>query len=216
MCQGGKYYENVMSTGQITKKTTNYAGKPVRFHDLVAKFGEIYLGGDLHATPTLVRKLFHARMPLVAASEKGLQLLAQVDKHSMNVAKRHYEVASPKNDAELGKLLYTLIFGNPPEFPSMKDMNTHVLTIKDVDVPEEVELRTIFDEDDVATEEVFAILDDVDDDDEPVFNFGDLFIKSEFMPLHDIKYEDEKKEVDITKSEVKSEPSSSLQVIILR
>lgn len=93
-------------------------GKKISIAGCLRRFGAIYFTGFEAPTCNLMRKMFHTEMHKVSRLDECMELLSKVDKHSPKVAKDVYVVRSAASDAELGKLLFKHVMGNPVEWPA--------------------------------------------------------------------------------------------------
>ena len=90
----------------------------VQANSLLRKFGAVYLPEHQHPEATLMRKLFASAIEDEDYKEKAAQLVADMDGHSKEVARRHYVLSNPSSDAKVGQSLYKQMFGAPEGWPS--------------------------------------------------------------------------------------------------
>jgi hypothetical protein len=104
--------------------------KKVQCSNQLNSFTVRYRGKDVPAmTPTLVRKWFHTKADTTKISEdvreKIMELLCRIDRHSVQVGKGVYVAKSAKDDAETSNTIFTLMMGEPVEFPTQDEIARH-------------------------------------------------------------------------------------------
>ena len=74
----------------------------------------------------LLRKYLHTQLKKIARGDDALDkvapLLAYTDRHTEKVARDIYSVSDPTDDAEAGKALYEIVWGEPVAWPSDEEM----------------------------------------------------------------------------------------------
>lgn len=79
--------------------------------DCLRRFGAVYLPKFQHPTVNLMRKWFTARTKF--ETDKALAFVARIQGHSLGIADRVYAVATPEQDAEVGKHLADVMLDGP-------------------------------------------------------------------------------------------------------
>jgi hypothetical protein len=92
------------------------------------RFYEAYLpSGRSRPTVNLLRKWCHTELSKVARSEDALMGLMQtVDAHSKRVARQHYVLQTPADDASLAKALVHAMIGEPVPWPAVAELGDTV------------------------------------------------------------------------------------------
>jgi hypothetical protein len=88
------------------------------------KFCKAYLPEDCNnPTVNLMRKWYHTELyRLTKTEDKLLGLMRSIDAHSKEVAKKHYVLQSPADDARLAQALVHSMIGQPVSWPSANDL----------------------------------------------------------------------------------------------
>ena len=83
------------------------------------KFSKVYLPSNAtKPTVNLLRKWYHTELyKLSQHQDQLLELMVNIDAHSKDVAKRHYVLQTPKDDAKLAKCLVHSLLGKPVPWP---------------------------------------------------------------------------------------------------
>ena len=72
----------------------------------------------------LLRKWFHTHlMSLTETEDKLLDVMKRIDAHSKDVAKRHYCLRDPQQDAHLAHLLVLAVLGQPVPWPGQDELD---------------------------------------------------------------------------------------------
>jgi hypothetical protein len=111
-----------------------------------------------HPTVNLMRKYYHTELARMTKSEDTLlQIFKAIDAHSAEVAKRHYILKTPSDDAKLAKALVYSLLGKPVMWPTSMELTepTAVKAAKKC-------IASLADHDSNAPDEWF----DADDDDD--------------------------------------------------
>jgi hypothetical protein len=90
----------------------------VPFSSYLHRFGCLHFRVDNPPDATLIRKMFHSVILRMSKEKEILKLMTKVDAHSAKVAKQVYTIMSAEADAELGKIVFEHIFGEPVPWPS--------------------------------------------------------------------------------------------------
>lgn len=134
------------------------------------RFCKVYLP-KTYTWPTvnLMRKWYHTELSKQTRTEdKFLQLMRSVDGHSPNVARRHYVLQTPADDARLAKALVHAMIGKPVPWPS--DSELKKLRNKSPELPQILEGNALaLGEGDDSDEE------DVDEQDMGWWEFAERF-----------------------------------------
>ena len=88
-------------------------GGTVSIAGLLKKFGAAAFALDDPPNSNLVRKYFHTALLRVGLQKDLLKHMVTIDGHSENVARKVYVIRSPEDDAELARILFTEVCGEP-------------------------------------------------------------------------------------------------------
>lgn len=88
------------------------------------KFCKAYLPATCtHPTVNLMRKWYHTELYKMATSDdRLLQLMQSIDAHSTRVARKHYVLQTPADDAKLAQALVHSMLGKPVPWPSEAEL----------------------------------------------------------------------------------------------
>ena len=131
---------------------------------LLKRFGQTALQKEDPPTSTFIRKMFHSSLLRIAKEKDLMRLMERVDAHSAAVASRVYAIKSPRDDAELARLLFLDVYGEPVSFPSDEEIDAFGFSIESlVDHYSAVPLSQI--EDPPCDEDQFLLVCDPDNED---------------------------------------------------
>ena len=82
------------------------------------RFADIYCQKYQTPTVSLLRKQFHTVLLQKSREDACLALLSKLDAHSKTTARNIYCTTTPENDAQLGKILFSEMRGEPVAWPS--------------------------------------------------------------------------------------------------
>jgi len=118
----GKHTDKFLEPPTIGCDKVNVAG-------LLKRFGCRAFGHEDPPNSNLIRKHFHTHLLRMSRGTDAMQFMTKIDGHSEKVARQVYVIMTAEDDANLARLLFSEVCGDPVSFPTPDEIASMNVTI---------------------------------------------------------------------------------------